>query len=167
MARPQCDTPLVWGSIIGYNPQEGFSIQWQWDRRESRILFFLNPPLFWRPRGTGLLNLANPVQNPYFFWRVFPEISRNIHCTGHSPKADFKIWRNFSPPKKKAGRSPQKLIPHFGETWSQKTKTLSQSQKWFRILAELGAKNQNLVTAPKLISHFGKIWSQKQKSSQS
>jgi hypothetical protein len=63
--------------------------------------FFVNPALFSRPRGARLLNLANLVQYPYFFGEVLPEISRNIHCTGHRPEADFKFWRNFSPQKKK------------------------------------------------------------------
>jgi hypothetical protein len=45
-----------------------------------------------------------------------------------------------------------------------KTKTWSQPQNCFRILAKLGAKNKNPVTAPKLIPHFGKTWSQKTKT---
>ncbi len=138
--------PLVWGSIIGYNPQEGFSIKWQQDRRDSRIYFFVNPALFWRPRGAVLLNMANPVQKPspkpLLFWQFFPEISTNIHCTGHSPKAGFAFWRKLEP----------------------KTKTWSRPQNCFRILAKLGAKNKNPVTAPKLIPHFGKTWSQKTKN---
>jgi hypothetical protein len=114
---------------------------------QQNFLFIFNPALFWRPTGAGLLNLANPVPNPYFFWRFFPEISRNIHCTGHSPKADFKFWRNFSPQKKKkAGRSPQKLISHFGEILHQK-QTLVPAPKADFAFGEISHPKNTLVTA--------------------
>jgi hypothetical protein len=35
------------------------------------VNFLCNPVLIWRPTGGGLQNLANPVQNAYFFLANF------------------------------------------------------------------------------------------------
>jgi hypothetical protein len=66
------------------------------------VNFLCNPVLIWRPTGGGLQNLANPVQNPKFFWRVFSKFSK---------KKTFVLV------------AVPKLISHFGKV-SHPNKTL-------------------------------------------
>jgi hypothetical protein len=64
---------------------------------------FCNPVLIWPPTGGGLLNLPNPVQNPYFLGEFFPNFPKKIA---------FVLV------------AVPKLISHFGEISHQKKRWL-------------------------------------------
>jgi hypothetical protein len=56
--------------------------------------------LIWRPTGEGVLNLAKPAQNLYFFGDLFQNFKESV--TGYSFKnLFFAFWRNFAGKKKR------------------------------------------------------------------
>jgi hypothetical protein len=91
---------------------EGFSIKWQTGQvRQWNVFVILL--LYGDLQGGSLLNLANPVQNPHFFWRIFPKISR---------KKPFVL---VAVPKR---------ISHFGEISRKKKKKKQQRCAGVKIL---------------------------------
>jgi hypothetical protein len=106
---------------------------------------FVNPALFWRPRGAGLLNPAIPVQNPYVFGEFFQKF------------AEMSIVQVTVP----------KLISIFGETSRPKQNGWSQPPKnLFRILAKFCTKNKRWSQPRKAILHLAKFHTQKTRWSQ-
>ncbi len=90
---------IFWCSDICSHPKEDIALN---DNRTSETVeLFCNPALIWPPTGGGLLNLPNPVQNPYFFLAKFSQIS-------------FGTATNF------LLVAVPKLISHFGEISHQK-----------------------------------------------
>jgi hypothetical protein len=56
------------------------------NRTSETVELFCNPALIWPPTGGGLLNLPNPVQNPYFFGQFFPKLISHFGEISHQKK---------------------------------------------------------------------------------
>ncbi len=143
-------TPLFEVALLAIIPKKDLALNGNRTDRTAEF-FLVNPALFWRGKEAGLLNLANPVQYPYFFGdfsQKFPEISRNIHCTGDSPKSWFQILAKFLTHKKK------------NKSWSQPPKT------YFAFWRNFAPKTKLWSQPPKPILHLAKFHTQKIRWSQ-
>jgi hypothetical protein len=126
---------------------------------------FVNPALFWRPRGAGLLNPAIPVQNPYVFGEFFQKFAEMSIVQVTVPKL-ISNFGEISRPKQNGWSQPTKTYFAFWRNFASKTNAGPSPQNQICIWRNFTPK-KHAGHSPKLISQFGETWSQKQKSGHS
>jgi len=154
--------PLVWGSIIGYNPQEGFSIQWQRDRPDSRIFFFLIL-LFLATYRSWSSKSGESSPKPLLFLASFSRNFQKYPLYRSQSQSWFQILAKFLAQKKKKSwsQSPNTYFA-FWRNFAPKTNAGPSPQSRYCIWRNFTSK-KHTGHSPKLISHFGETWTQKQK----